>query len=238
MAQTRNVDLRNGMALDRAELDALQVADVRAQARVTPISQTSGNYVLRGEESGGGTKSIGHYVGFVPLAGMPFISSRRLTSLGVNSIHRRIIASTMIRFEVFRYKENFVHAFITLHRTGTGSGGRAPVARQTLFRGKFGEIDKNGNVTFPSEDGGEDLSIPSFLVPGFQAALVGTRCAGTVGAGCQHASHFESVGNVKLPETILSALHIAALGTKQATEDAGTSVAGPAAEKRKTTAAA
>jgi hypothetical protein len=226
------------MALDRAELDALQAAGIHAQARVTPVSQMSGNYILRCEESGGGTKALGHYVGFVPLAGMPFISSRKLTSLGVNSIHRRIIAHMLIRFEVFRYKENFVHTFITLHRTGTGSGGRAPLTRQTLFRGRFGEIDKNSNATFPSEDGGEDLSIPSFLVPGFQAALLGTRCAGTAGTGCQHASHFESVGNVKLPETILSALHIAVLGTKQAPEEAGTSVAGPDAEKRKTTAAA
>jgi hypothetical protein len=235
MVQTRNVDIRNGMALDRAELDALQVAGVRAQARITPVSQTNGNYVLRGEESGGGTKSLGHYVGFVPLAGIPFIFNRKLTALGANSIHRRIIASVMIRFEVFRYRDNFVHAFITLHRAGTGNGRKVPMTRQTLFRGKYGEIDKSGNVTFPSEDGGEDISIPSFLMPGFQAALMGTRCIGTSGAGCQHASHFESVGNVR-PEAIISALHIAVPGisTEQTTKDVTASIV----ERQETTAAA
>jgi hypothetical protein len=217
------------MALDQAERDALQTARIRAEARVNPISQTNGNYVLRGTESGGGTKTLGHYVGFVPLAGIPFIKSSKLTLLGVNSLHRRVVASVMVRFEVFRYRTNYVHAFITLHRASTDNAGKAHVTRQTLFRGKYGELDSDDNATFLSEDGGDDITVPSFLMDGFKAALAGSRCTGKKGLGCQDAGHFESVGTLQLPDTILSALHLRNDATKQAESARGSKAAVAAA---------
>jgi hypothetical protein len=211
-----------GMALDRAELDALQAARIRAQARVNPQRQTSGKYVLTCDESGGGNKDIGHYVGFVPLTGSPFIVSRKLVSLGTNAIHRHIVASMLFRFEVFRYRENYIHAFITLHRAS--ENGRGEMTRQALFRGKYGEINKNGVALFPSDDGGEDFSVPSFLEDGFKAAVLGSRCRGTDGNGCLHAGHFESVANVKLPEATLLALRIVIPDSQRTTEATSQSV--------------
>src|SRR6202034_1967384 len=125
-------------------------------ARVNLVRSTTGKDVLTGHESGGGNQSLGHYVGFVSLAGFPFISNRKLISLGVNAIHRQIVVTSLIRFAVFRYREDFLHAFITMHRAPADKTDRAQMLRQTLFRGKFGEINKDGIITFPSEDGGED----------------------------------------------------------------------------------
>jgi hypothetical protein len=208
--QPKNNNLGYGMALDRAERDALDAAGIRAQASVKHVpSKTTGKPRFVCEESGGGNKDLGHYVGFLPLAGLePFINSQKLVTLGQNSLHRRIVATSLIRFEVFRYKENFAHVLITLHRTNSDTNQLPP---RPLFRGKFGEIDKNGTVRFPSEDGSEDLTVPAELLDGFQAALVGTRCR-----GCQHAGHFESVANVKLREGTLAALHIVVPAAKQA----------------------
>ncbi len=78
------------------------------------------------------------------------------------------------------------------------------MTRQTLFRGKFGEIG-GGTTMFPSEDGTEDIQIPSFLLSGYDAALAGTRCR-----GCQHTGHFMNVPHLKLPDGVLGALRIAA----------------------------
>ncbi len=69
--QQRKTDLQYGLSLDRAELAALDTAEVRAQTRVTPVRQPKGNLVLTCEESGGGAKDVGHYVGYLPLQGPP-----------------------------------------------------------------------------------------------------------------------------------------------------------------------
>ena len=188
--KSRNTDLRIslGMSLDHDELEALQAARVRALARVKSVRQPSGNLVFSCEESGGGRNDIGHYVGFLPLSGLPFMVSRKLIALGKNKTHRCIVASSLVRFEVFRYRTNYVHTWITLHRVerrGEGAKQAMPV-HQTLFRGKYGEIDKTGATVFPLENGVENVLIPSFLVAGYEAALAGTRCP-----GCQCATHFQ-----------------------------------------------
>lgn len=199
--RTRLTDPRMGMSLTLTEREALKAARVDAQTRVDIRRQTSGKYVLTCEESGGGDKDIGHYVGYAPLAGVPFISSRKLVNLGINSIHRRIVASALVRFEVFRYKDSFVHVLVTVHGA-RGAGGGEQAMRRVLFRGRFGELDKDGIAKFPSEDGSDDYTIPDHLVRGFKAALLGTHCQ-----RCQHASHFEGVGAVVLPESEVGPSH-------------------------------
>jgi len=210
--QQKSTNLQYGLSLDRDELAALEAAGIRAEARVTPVRQSSGNLVLTCEESGGGAKGLGHYVGYLPLQGLPVVVNRKLVTLGRNKLHRHIVATAIVRFEVFRYRDNYVHVWITLHRANRpGNEAKlAPVTRETLFRRKFGEI--NGETTiFPSEDGSEDITIPSFLLPGYEAALAGTRCLGKNGAGgCQCAGHFMNVPHLKLPEGVLAALRVAA----------------------------
>jgi hypothetical protein len=212
--QQKNSQLQYGLSLDRDELAALDAAGIRVEARVTPVRQGSGNLVLTCEESGGGKRELGHYVGYLPLQGLPVIVNRKVIMLGSNKLHRHIVSTAIVRFEVFRYRGNYVHVWITLHRANRrGNEAKlAPVTRETLFRRKFGEIV--GETTmFPSEDGTEDISIPSFLIPGYEAALAGTRCLGKGGTGCHCAGHFMNVPHLKLPDGVLAALHIAATET-------------------------
>jgi hypothetical protein len=227
--QARNFDNRNGMRLDSAELGALKVSGIRPQTRVN-IFHPDGELVFVCDESGGGKKDLGHYVGFVQMAapGKPFRRNNKVDPLAQNSLHRRIVATSLVRFEVFRYRENRVHALITLHWRNNDN---VSAAHWVFFHGKYGEIDKNGHASFLANDGGEDRTIPTWLLDGFRAALVGTRCS-----DCRHAGHFESVASVVVPEGILAACHIAVPDVKKAAfltaESAG------AKKKAKTTVAA
>jgi hypothetical protein len=230
--QQRKTDFQYGLSLDSDELGALEAAKIRAQSRIFTVRQPGGKLVLKCQESGGGAKDIGHYIGFLPLKGFPFVMNQKLISLGKNSLHRRIVATAIVRFEVFRYRDNYLHAWITLHRI-TGSGNESKqqvVSGQTLFRGKYGEIGKNGKALFPSEDGTADLSIDTYLLPGFEAAVLGSRCRGTSETGCQHAGHFGNIPEIG-PEDVLAAHRITAPKTEPvATSEAVaiSPVAGPA----------
>ncbi len=215
MAPQQRNNLQYGLSLDRDELAALETAGIRAEARVTPVRQSGGNLVLTCEESGGGAKGLGHYVGYLPLQGLPVVVNRKLITLGKNKLHRHIVATAIVRFEVFRYRESYVHVWITLHRANRSGNeaNLAPVTRDSLFRHKFGEI-VDGTTTFPSEDGSEDLTIPAFLLPGYEAALAGTRCLGKSGTGgCQCAGHFMNVPHLKLPDALAASLRVAVTKT-------------------------
>jgi hypothetical protein len=198
MAIPKNVvDPRRGMPLDKTEMRTLVDAGVRAQPRVTEDS-SSGTYMLVGDESGGCAHEVGHYVAFVPLVNQPFLSARKVPILSRNSFHRRIIAKTMVRVEIFRYLENHVHVWFTLHHVNsdTDKGGKSPkVGHYFMFRERFGSVDENGMATFMSLNGGPDKEIPEFLRGAFRAALAGSRCR-----GCKCSTHMQNVAPIVLPE--------------------------------------
>lgn len=200
MAIPKNVvDPRRGMPLDKTEIRTLIDAGVRALPRVTEDS-SSGAYTLVGDESGGCAHEIGHYVAFVPLASQPFLSARKVPILSRNSFHRRIVAKTMVRVEVFRYLENHVHVWFTLHHVNsdTEKGSKAPrVGHYFMFRERFGTVDENGVATFMALNGGPDKEIPEFLRGAFRAALAGSRCR-----GCKCNTHMQNVAAIVLPEQL------------------------------------
>ena len=200
----RKVDIRRGLALEQAEREALEQAGVRASVNVQPIRQSSGNLILRCSESGGGSKEVGHFVGFLPLSGKPFLRNDRVEALGKNFLHRTIFAATVVRFEVFRYRQTFLHTWITLHHVST-ENGKQVAKRHSLFRGRYGAI-RDSAIVFPSQTGEEDLEVPGFLRAGFEAALGGSRCE-----GCQHATHFQTAPPVELPTATAKALRIEVL---------------------------
>lgn len=198
MAIPKSVDPRRGMPLDKTEIRALFDAGVRALPRVTEESE-GGGYLLVGDESGGCAHEVGHYVAFVPLANQPFISARKVPILSRNSFHRRIVAKTMVRVEVFRYLENHVHVWFTLHHVNSDAdkSGKAPrVGHYFMFRERFGTVDSQGIATFMSLNGGPDKEIPEFLRGAFRAALAGSRCR-----ACNHTTHMQNVPPIVLPET-------------------------------------
>lgn len=183
-----------GLPLEAEELEALRQAGIRDSLRVETIKQQSGRSVYRFDESGGALGDLGHYAGFVPLAGHRLLLNLRITVFGGNKEHRRLIGAAGVRFEVFRYRSHYVHAYVTLHAGGTD---------HLLFRARYGEIDKDDHVLFPPETGIEKRTIPSFLIPGFESALAGSRCP-----NCKCAGHFATPKDVEIPEAVLSALHV------------------------------
>jgi hypothetical protein len=229
-APKRKIDIRRGLALDFAEREALQQAQVRASSSVQPIRQTTGNLILRCSESGGGKKEVGHFVGFLPLAGYPFSRNDKVEALGKSFLHRTIFATALVRFEVFRYRENFLHAWITLHRVES-QNGKQVATRYSLFRGRFGSIQKDGQVIFPSETGEADYGVPEWFRAGFDAALNGSRCP-----DCQHSWHFEKIPPVLLPEAAAQALHID-IPKVDETAPRLTGAAAESAKRRRTAAA-
>jgi hypothetical protein len=198
-------DPRYGMALDPGELAALAAASVRAQPLVKAIRQDPGQLVLTGEESGGCAKEVGHYVGYLPVAGHPLISIRKLTLLSTNALHRRVTGIELVRFEVFRYLENHLHLWITLHRANQqqNDGSRSAQFRSTLFLGRYGEVDRDNHAIFPAEDGGPDKTVPEYFQEGFRKALAGSRCR-----ECKCKSHFDLLSPIIMPAGLLAAFHL------------------------------
>jgi hypothetical protein len=156
---------------------------------------------LRGEESGGGTVAIGHYVGFAGVGTDGLTLSFLNQTLQPNSGHRLVFANNLARFELFRYGNNHCHLLVSLHSVGRSNGeaseGNRPAhIRRNLILEHWGHIQKTGSLLF-LDRAGEEVEIPEYLKPYINQALVGTRCA-----PCVH-SHFEKLPSLQLPVPLL-----------------------------------
>ena len=49
-------------------------------------------------------ESIGHYVGFAIVESKPALWSQRIPTVTPNAIHRKVVASALIRFEMYRFQ--------------------------------------------------------------------------------------------------------------------------------------
>jgi hypothetical protein len=186
-----------GMQLARYELKKLSENSVRAFPNVTLVTQSTGRTLVRGDESGGAGRAVGHYVGFLPLDQEPFAVVEPIPALMPNAQHRRVWAAGFVRFEVFHYDESRIHTRITLHRCEAGSTPRQ--VSRVLFEGRYGDVNGGGIARFVS-DAGEAKGIPEFLAEGFRRTLSGSRCH-----GCRH-SHLDNVSPVCLPAAVFDAI--------------------------------
>ena len=186
-----------GLPLSPKELSALSAGSIQAHSTVSLAYQRkSQRWVLRAEESGGGTAAIGHYVGFAGVGADGLALSFQNQTLQPNSGHRLLFASSLIRFELFRYGSN-CHLLISHHSVGPTKGeaseGKRPAhIRRNLLLGHWGHIQKNGDLLF-LDRAGEAVDIPEYLKPYIACALAGTRCA-----ACMHAN-FEKPPSIQLP---------------------------------------
>jgi hypothetical protein len=151
-------------------------------------------YVIRGVESVGAIREMGHYVTFCGEDGEPLAYLYPIDAIGVNGVHAVVVASALVRVEMLRTGRTY-ELLITGYRIGHAENGRRPpLETQTLFRGVHGYLelelwgkDKEsaGSIvpTFYSR-GRERLEVPAKLEPVTRAICKAVACC-----GCSHCHY-------------------------------------------------
>ncbi len=166
-------------------------------------------YVIRGVESGGAIREMGHYVTFCGEDGEPLPYLHPIDAIGVNGVHAVVVAPVLVRVEMLRTGRTY-ELLITGYRIGEAENGRRPpLEGQTLFRGVHGYLelelwgkDKEsaGSVVpvFYSR-GGESLEIPTKFEAVTRAVTRAAACC-----GCSHCHYLVTAPAVpslrQLPE--------------------------------------
>lgn len=177
-----------GLTLPRNVLRRLDKVGIFAQPHVSLEHQHLARcYVVRGIESGGAVREIGRYVTFCGPDGGPLPYLHPVDAVGVNGVHAVVIASILVRIELFRTGRT-CQLLITRHKPGKVEDGRRPPLENTaLFRGVNGFLhsveDETALPRFWSRSG-EEREIPPLFVAAVRAATHGASCL-----GCSHA-HF------------------------------------------------
>jgi hypothetical protein len=188
MVEKQDVLAHRGLTLPRNVLRRLDKVGIFAQPHVSLEHQhLARRYVVRGIESGGASREIGRYVTFCGPDGGPLPYLHPVDAVGVNGVHAVVIASILVRIELFRTGRT-CQLLITRHEPGKGEAGRRPPLENTvLFRGVNGFLqsgeDKTALPRFWSRSG-EEREIPPLFAAAVKAATCGASCL-----GCSHA-HF------------------------------------------------
>jgi hypothetical protein len=156
-------------------------------------------YVVRGIESGGAVEEIGHYVTFCNQGGAPLVWLHPLDSVGMNGVHALVIASSLVRVEMFRVGHTY-DLFITQHSPGLSDHGkRPPLESKILFRAHEGYLTLDlvkenkhlrGSVmpSFHSR-AGEVLTVPVEFEDVVKAITGAASCV-----GCRHSHYLRVPG--------------------------------------------
>lgn len=193
-------EARQGLTLPRRALRRLTEVGIYANAAVSLEHQYLGHrYVVRGLESGGAIEEIGHYVTFCGQGGVPVSWLHPLDSVGVNGVHALVIASTLVRVEMYRVGHTY-DLFITQHAPGLSDNGkRPPLESKVLFRAHEGYLapdlvkqnkDLRGSVmpAFHSR-AGEVLTVPVEFEAVVKAISGAANCL-----ACRHSHYLRAPG--------------------------------------------
>lgn len=195
MAEKPNLLAHRGLTLPKKALRRLKEAGIFAQTNVSlEHQQMVQRYVVRGVESGGATKGLGRYVTFCGPSGEPLPYVHLVDAIGVNGVHAVVIASVLIRVELFRTGRT-CQLLISEHRPGPAEHGRRPpLENKVLFRGVNGFLESErlgagDNLACSTmlrfwSRAGEEREIPSLFAAAVRAAILGSSCS-----GCSH-THF------------------------------------------------
>jgi len=166
-------------------------------------------YVIRGVESGGAIREMGHYVTFSGEDGEPLAYLHPIDAIGVNGVHAVVVAPLLLRVEMLRTGRTY-ELLITGYRIGeTENGRRPPLESQVLFRGVHGYLglelwgkDKeSAGAVVPAfySRAGEPLEVPAKFRAVTQAVTNAVNCC-----PCSHCHYLvaaPAIPSVKvLPE--------------------------------------
>ena len=151
-------------------------------------------YVIRGVESGGAIREMGHYVTFCGEDGEPLAYLHPIDAIGVNGVHAVVVAPVLVRVEMLRTGHTY-EVLIASFRIGEAENGRRPpLESRTLFRGVHGYLElelwgkdkESAGFVVPAfySRGGERLEIPAKFEAATRAVVKAVACC-----GCSHC-HF------------------------------------------------
>ena len=151
-------------------------------------------YVIRGVESGGAIREMGHYVTFCGEDGEPLAYLHPIDAIGVNGVHAVVVASALVRAEMLRTGRTY-ELLITGFRVGeVENGRRPPLESQTHFRGVHGYLElelwgkdkDSAGLAVPAfySRGGERLEVPAKFEPVTRAITKAVGCF-----GCSHCHY-------------------------------------------------
>jgi hypothetical protein len=192
-----------------SEWEELRAAGIVARARMkVDFSSTHRRFVLCAEESGGATANVGHYCGFLPLAGDATFFVRPVTLAMTNTVHADVSAASLVSVEMLRYGTTYT-LNIFLHWLTTAAGPDALPAhhQKLLFSAHRGVLSEplwqegkkaQAGVHLPAfhRRTGDPLLIPSALHEAVGAITDAVCCV-----GCRK-SHFLALKAVRLSEEV------------------------------------
>ncbi len=184
-----------GLNLPRQVRRQLRQAGILARAEVgLEHQQLARRYVIRGVESGGAIREMGHYVTFCGEGGEPLAYLHPIDAIGVNGVHAVVVVPALVRVEMLRTGRTY-ELLITSHRIGeTENGRRPPLESQVLFRGVHGYLElelwgkdkESAGSVVPDfySRGGERLQVPAEFEAVTRAIVRAVACC-----GCSHCHY-------------------------------------------------
>ena len=170
--------LRNsglGMTMHGKVIVELRRLGLGARPNLTPVfQQKHKRWMIAGEEGGGCTGEIGHYIGFAGVTPEGLTVSIPIQSLIPNSTQRRVISQEMIRAQLFRYGSS-CDLLVTHHYLAPAAkeGARPCLERRILFQGKNGILAPGTKQPVFFDHAGESVDFSKDLVPLIQAVSKG-----------------------------------------------------------------
>jgi len=151
-------------------------------------------YVIRGVESGGAIREMGHYVTFCGEDGEPLAYLHPIDAIGVNGVHAVVVAPVLVQVEMLRTGRTY-EFLVTGYRIGeTENGRRPPLESQVLFRGVHGYLElelwgkdkESAGSVVPDfySRGGERLQVPAKFEAVTRAIVRAVACC-----GCSHCHY-------------------------------------------------
>jgi hypothetical protein len=195
METRRELLARRGLILPMRLRWRLEEVGIYARPGVSLEHQHLANrYVVRGVESGGAVAEIGMYVTFAGESGEPLACLQPIDTLGVNGAHAVVVASVLVRIELFRAGRTY-QLLITKHQPGQRDNGRRPPLESTiLFRGVDGFLNLEpwegdqelGEAPLPRfwSRSGEAVEVPTGFQAAVRAAAKGAQCV-----SCTHTHY-------------------------------------------------
>jgi len=170
---TRNSGL--GMTMHGKVIVELKRLALGARPNITLVHQEKHKrWMIAGEEGGGCTGEVGHYIGFAGILPLGLAVSIPIQSLIPNSTQRRVISQEMIRAQLFRYGSS-CDLLVTHHYLAAGAeeDSRPSLERRVLFHGKNGILAPGTKQPVFFDHSGESIDFPKHLVPLIQAVSKG-----------------------------------------------------------------
>ncbi len=175
------------LVLPRALLRRLDRGSVFCQTAVTVERQSrAGRWVLRGVESGGGTREVGRYISFFSSQGERLPWLQRLDRIGANGAHAVVVGEGLLSVEMARVGQTF-QLLIARHGLAypNGTNKRPRRVSKILFRGFDGQLPpellKQGLAPEFFTRSGEVQPIPEQFVDAVKLVAGGAACR-----NCRH----------------------------------------------------